>query len=607
MNHFVVLERVGARSIVVVDPAVGRRKITSSELSKSFSGVALELTPSLEFKPSDERQKVRIGSLIGSVTGLYRALTTVFIFALLLEMIALLSPLLNQWMVDDALAALDADLVTSLVFGFGLLLVLQTMIGLARSWTMIYLSTHLNLQWSANIFLHLLNLPETWFQHRSLGDIASRFSALGAIQGTLTSGVIGAILDGIMAIATIYMMFVYSVQLAIVVSCAVLMYALLRALSYSPFRQAGYEGLILSAREQSYFLESIRAAQAIRLFNYQKARQSRWTNLRVDVLNRALRTQRFATLFGLANTAIFGVQNLLVFWIGARQIMSSNGAFTVGMLLAFQGYAGQFTGRLSACIDRAIDMFMLSLHSERLGDIVLTERVDLKQLSGSTPSLPHYQIELVDAGFRYGPDEPWVFRQLNVTITPGEHVAITGTSGCGKSTLAKVILGLLELSEGRLIIGGRDVTQVPLQIDGIVGTVMQEDMLLSGSLLDNISFFDDQVSMERVERAASLAQISDDIEALPMKYLTLVGEAGGTLSGGQKQRILLARALYREPKVLILDEATSHLDTGNEARVNAAISQLCITRISIAHRLETINSADRVIRLPIEDVSLPDK
>jgi ATP-binding cassette subfamily B protein RaxB len=252
-------------------------------------------------------------------------------------------------------------------------------------------------------------------------------------------------------------------------------------------------------------------------------------------------------------------------------------------------------------------MFMLSLHGERLGDIVLTERVDLKQLPGSAPSLPHYRIELVDAGFRYGPDEPWVFRQLNVSIAQGEHVAITGISGCGKSTLAKVILGLLELSEGRLIIGGKDVTEAPLQIDGIVGTVMQEDMLLSGSLLDNISFFDDQASMERVERAATLAQISDEIEALPMKYLTLVGEAGGTLSGGQKQRVLLARALYREPKVLILDEATSHLDTRNEARVNAAISQLRMTRISIAHRQETINSADRVIRLPLENVSIPNK
>jgi len=200
--------------------------------------------------------------------------------------------------------------------------------------------------------------------------------------------------------------------------------------------------------------------------------------------------------------------------------------------------------------------------------------------------------------FRYAEGEPWVLRDCTLTIEPGEHVAICGPSGCGKSTLLKLMLGLLKPDEGDIRIGGVSLKQLgPSQYRALIGTVMQNDALMAGSLAENIACFDPVLDQARVEAVAALAQIHEEIVAMPMGYQTLVGDMGSTLSGGQRQRILLARALYKQPMILALDEATSSLDADNERHVNQAVKTLPLTRITIAHRQETINAAQRVIVL----------
>jgi ATP-binding cassette subfamily B protein RaxB len=271
---------------------------------------------------------------------------------------------------------------------------------------------------------------------------------------------------------------------------------------------------------------------------------------------------------------------------------------TVGMLFAFISYKGQFTGRVSALINYAVELKMLSLHAERLADIALEppERSD---------DLPHNElahldssIELRNVSFRYGEGEPWILRNANFRIEAGESVAVTGPSGAGKTTLLKLALGLLKPSEGEVLYGGMPVRQLGLaNFRRQIGTVMQEDALLTGSLADNIAFFDVQPDQARIEACARLAQLHADICRMPMGYQTLVGDLGSGLSGGQKQRLLLARALYKQPRVLALDEATSHLDLGNERAVTAALSELPLTRLVIAHRPETIAGAQRVVQL----------
>ncbi|MDP2369879.1 peptidase domain-containing ABC transporter [Rhodoferax sp.] len=612
LNHFVVLKKVGRGNITILDPAVGERRLPMAEVSRHFTGVALELTPNADFKPADQHQRVALSALTGKVLGLKRSLLQIFAVAVVLELFALAAPLLNQLVVDDAIATHDADLLSVLIIGFAMLLVIQTAVGLARSWMVMVLGQSLALQWASNVFAHLVKLPVEYFEKRHLGDVVSRFGAVGAIQKTLTTSVIEAVLDGIMGLAALGMMLLYSFKLTAVVVGSVVVYGLLRWVAYRPFRDAAAERLIVAARENTHFLETLRAITPLKLFGREQERRARWQNLLVEVQNRDLRTAKMNIGFSTANTFVFGIENLLVFWIGAGLVMQAGSpgagaasAFTIGMLFAFISYKGQFTGRVSALINYAVEIKMLSLHAERLGDIVLTpaEKDDVP-----SNDLAHLQpsIELRGVSFRYGEGEPWVLKDTNLTLPAGQSVAIVGASGCGKTTLLKVLLGLLAPQEGEVLYGGIPVKQLGVQnYRRRIGTVMQEDVLLAGSIADNISFFDVQANDEAIQACAQVAAVHEDIARMPMGYQTLVGDMGSSLSGGQKQRLLLARALYKKPKVLALDEATSHLDIANEQRVTQALSQLPLTRIIVAHRPETIAGAQRVVSLQAGRVVAP--
>jgi ATP-binding cassette subfamily B protein RaxB len=595
-NHFVVLRKVRGDTVFIHDPATGVRTLPLEVAGKHFTGVALELAPTTEFKQADVKRKVSLRSLIGKVAGLWTSLGMVLAMAIALELFGLVAPMFNQWIVDEAMVSGDRPLLNVLVLGFGLMLVIQTAVSVARGWTLMYLCTHLNLQWAANVFSHLLHLPMRWFEKRHLGDVVSRFGSIGTIQRTLTTTSIAAILDGLMAVATIAVMFFYSPNLSIVVLVAVTLYGGLRAAAYGPLRRAGQEGLILAAKEQSYFLETIRAVQAIKLFGRELDRRGRWLNLMVDSINRGVRSQKLMLGFGIANTFVFGMVNLTLFWLGARMVLDH--AFTLGMLFAFTSYAGQFSGRMSSLIDKYVEFKMLSLHGERLADIVLEEtEEEVAQPDLPLDTLPA-RIELIDVGFRYSDGDAWVLRHVNLTVEAGEAMALVGPSGCGKTTLIKLILGLLVPNEGEIRYGGVPVHHLGNRAyRSVIGVVMQNDQLMAGSLADNISFFDAEKDTARIETCARMAAVHDDIAAMPMGYHTLTGDMGTTLSGGQKQRILLARALYRAPKVLVLDEATSHLDVERERHVNQAIGSLAITRICVAHRPETIAMAEREVRM----------
>jgi ATP-binding cassette, subfamily B, bacterial CvaB/MchF/RaxB len=444
-------------------------------------------------------------------------------------------------------------------------------------------------------------LPVDFFEKRHLGDIVSRFGSVGAIQRTLTTSVIEAILDGIMSVAALGMMLLYSPMLTAVVLIAVAAYALLRWAAYRPFRDATAERLVVAARENTHFLESLRAIVPLKLFGREQERRARWQNLLIEVQNRDVRTAKMSIAFSTANTFIFGLENLVVLWLGAGLVMQTStqgqAVFTIGMLFAFISYKGQLTGRMTALINFAVDIKMLGLHAERLADIALAEP---EKDTVPDNALDHLQprIELRNVSFRYGEGEPWILKDTSLVLEPGESVAIVGPSGCGKTTLLKIILGLRKPVEGEVLYGGLPVRQLGLQnYRRLIGTVMQEDTLLAGSIADNISFFDVHSDVARVDECAKLAAVHDDIVRMPMGYQTLVGDMGSSLSGGQKQRVLLARALYKQPKVLALDEATSHLDIANEKQVTQALSKMQITRIIVAHRPETIAGAQRVVVL----------
>ncbi len=600
--------RLYVPSAVVLDPAIGERKFTLAQLSKHFTGVALELSPTPGFTPRDEKQRVGLRQLMGRVVGLKRQMLQVFCISLGLQLCALVSPLYVQWVVDHALTSGDKDLVTLLSIGFMLLVFVEVGIGALRSWVVLRMGTEVGVQWSINVFAHLLRLPQAYFEKRHLGDIVSRFGSVASIQHTLTTSFIEGVIDSILALLTLGLMWMYSPLLSVIVLFSVFAYALLRISAYPALRQATEEKIVLAAKQQSNFLESTRGIQAIKLFVRESQRQVLWHNHMIDSTNRLIKTQRFMLGYELAEGLLSGVANVAVIWMGAELILSN--AFSIGMLFAFVSYKGVFTTRMMGLVGKGIEVKMLGLQTERLADIVLTPKetnIGKNPVKGApsaavaTPTqfLPPGPLRFENISFRYSELDPCVLKDLTLELAAGQSIAIVGPSGCGKTTLAKLVLGLLHPSSGHILKGQTDITTLRLSAwRSRVNAVMQDDQLFAGSIADNITFFDESPNQERLEHVARLACIHDDIEKMSMGYNTLVGDMGTALSGGQKQRILLARALYGEPEVLVLDEATSHLDVALEKAINQAIQALTITRIVIAHRPETIAACDVVLNLP---------
>jgi len=597
LNHFVVLVEVRRNVAVIHDPARGVRRLPMSEVSKHFTGIAMELVPAADFRPKVEKQHISLEQLLGRVTGLKRSLIQIFVLALALEGFMLLAPFFLQWVVDSVLVSADRDLLVTLGIGFGLLVLIQVATGAVRSWAVLYLSSTLNLQWLSNVFAHMMRLPVSWFEKRHTGDVMSRFNAIQHIQQTMTTSFIEAVLDGLLVMLTLGMMFVYSATLSGIAIGCVAVYALLRWAFFRPLRDATEESIVHDAKRETHFLESLRGVQSIKLFNRQEDRQSQFMNRVVDAMNANLATRKLDLMFGVIHKLVFGLERIAVIWVGALLVMDHR--FSVGMLFAFFAYKEQFAVRVSGLIDKLVELKMLRLQGERLADIVLS--APEAEVGGGRDVRERKvepRLELQNISFRYSDSEPDVLADLSFTIEPGESVAIVGPSGCGKTTLLKLMLGIHIPQAGEMKVGGVPLNQLGLRAwREMIGTVMQDDQLFAGSITDNICFFDAQPDPEWAEECAQLAAVHDEIVAMPMGYHTLIGDMGASISGGQKQRILLARALYKRPKILFLDEATSALDVDRERLVNQAIKQLELTRVIVAHRPETIASAGRVIVL----------
>ena len=596
LSHFVVLTEVKGQTAFILDPKLGRRTMRLKDLSVHFTGVALEITPSDQFKPQTERRRIGLRQLMGRMPGLGRVLAQLFLLGAVLEVFAIVSPLFMQLVVDQAIVAEDRDLLNVLALGFMLLTLIQVGVTVLRSWAGLYLDTTLNLHLLTRLFTHLVQLPMSFFSRRHVGDVVSRFNSLDTIRRTVTTTFLDILVDGLMAVATAVMMFIYSVKLGAIVCGATALYAVLRTARYRPLREISEDQIVCAAKQQTNFLETVRGIQSVKLFNREAQRGLLYQNLAVDAFNAGIRVQKLRMLFTALNRVLFGAENIVVVWLGAALVLDQQ--FSVGMLFAFISYKSQFESRMSSLIDSAIDFKMLELHTGRVADIALTEPEPEMPGAALPPALTHWDIEVRNLNVRYADSEPFVLRNVNLRVEEGESVAVVGPSGCGKTTLLRTMLGLLPATEGEILIGGASLARLgTAYYRTLIGTVMQDDKLFSGSIADNITFFDSAPDMTRVKHCAELAAIHDDVLAMPMGYHTLIGDMGTVLSGGQKQRVLLARALYKEPKILLLDEATSHLDVPREKQVSEAIKQLRLTRVIVAHRPETIASADRVFVL----------
>jgi ATP-binding cassette subfamily B protein RaxB len=629
MNHFVVLTKVKGKTLTIHDPALGERKLSFAEASKCITGIALEVTPSDTFSPKKSSPRFGLSQFFTRTTGFKRNLLTLFSLSIVLQLFALASPYYMQTVVDDVLIYSNDALLKALAIGFALLLVMETFTSGIRKFVILSVSSRLQLQMSASVFKHLLSLPLDYFDKRHIGDLVSRFGSLASIREFLTTGVVTALLDGLMAIITLAVMILYSPKLTLVVVAIMLAYLAIRFGLLPVTKRLTTERISLAASEQSHFMESVRAILPIRVYGQEVQRHGQWQNKLVATLNKDITLGKINIGSALANQFLFGAENLVVVYIGASLVME--GALSIGMLLAFMAYKTRFVNALDGVVNKVIELKMLGVHFNRLSDILLTPAQQQPRLRNSSEGsfdaqgtlyaksgLPNsftpnslspkvsapdnastvsctgaqedaIAIKATALSYRYSETNAWVFKNLTLSVNNGEIVAIIGDSGCGKSTLLKCLMGLYPISEG--------VIEHPGIKKPVIASVLQEDACLSGTIAQNICCFEEAPNLKKMVYVAQLACIHQDIMHMPMQYHSLVGDMGSSLSGGQKQRLLLARALYQEPDILFLDEASSHLDMENEAQINHHLKSLNMTRIIVAHRPQSIAMADKVYRL----------
>ena len=597
-NHFVVLIRVRGRRIIIHDPAVGRRNVPVQEVNKRFTGIVLESWPTGSFEQKTERARVRIWDLLRRTDGFAAVATQVLTMSLILELIGLAIPIGFQLVLDDVVVSDDRDLLTLIALGLGLVLALRALMDFVRSWAIMVAGSGLTLQWKLSLFRHLLLLPLSFFERRHAGDLASRFGSIDRIQQTLSTASISPVVDGVMAFVLVGIMWLYDPWLAGLAIVTTGIYALTRCLAYRLYRRANEEAVVYAASESSHFFESLRGMASIKALAIGDRRQGIWNNYLVDRVGAELRVGKIDLIFTISSTFLFGLDRVAMIFFGARAVMG--GTLSVGMLVAFLAYKDQFSQRVGKCLDTIVHLGTLTVHGERIADIALaeTEQGDTSHTGGLAATITSAKAGLSARGisFRYSDYEARVIADFDLDVAPGECVAIAGPSGAGKTTLLKILAGLLRPTAGTVLIN-----DVPLQAIGLeayraqIGCVLQDDRLFAGSIAENIASFSPSPDPERIQQAARFAAIHEEIVRMPMGYETLVGDMGSSLSGGQMQRVVLARALYRGPRILLLDEATSHLDEENERTINQAIRLLPISRVIVAHRRSTLDMADRIV------------
>ncbi|MBC8945134.1 peptidase domain-containing ABC transporter [Xenorhabdus indica] len=596
MNHFVVLVSVKKNKITIHDPAFGQRIMSTQEFSKHFTGIALELWPGNDFTPVKKQNRLRIISLLNNIQGIKSALGKIFFLSVVIEAINILLPVGTQLVMDHVIIAQDHSLLTIICCGLLFFILFRVSVSTLRSWVSITMEAFVDVQWKSGVFDHLMKLPLAYFEKRKLGDIQSRFGSLNIIRTTFTQNIVNGIIDTIMLISVFVMMLLYGNWLVWIVSGFTIIYIIVRFLTYQYYRQLSEEQIVKEARANSHFMETLYSINTLKALGLCETRAKSWLNLNIDTLNSNTKLSKISSIFNIINVFITTCEQIIILWLGASLVIDNQ--MTLGMFVAFNAYRGQFADRASNLIDMAIKLRMLNLHNERIADIVLSEPEREAPAREIGVSGQPVDLTVHDLHYQYDSLSKPVISGFNLNVKAGESVAIVGPSGAGKTTLMKLMSGLLEPDKGTILMNGLDINVIGLNnYRKCIACVLQDDKLLSGSIAENISGFEPSPDIYLIQECAKRCSIHDDILLMPMGYETLIGELGNGLSGGQIQRLLIARALYRRPSILFMDEATSHLDLTNEAYINESISALNITRIIIAHRPSTIKFADRVISI----------
>lgn len=593
-NHFVVLDKVRGQSVDIVDPALGRRTVPLQIFRTSFTGVALtfEVTSSFEMATSSRRAP-RLGSWLSQILEKRALLGRVLLTSLVLQLAGAIVPLMTGAVIDRVVPQQDSGLLWVLLIGYAIFQACSILASFVRAHLLIYLRTEIESDFTFRFLDHLIDLPFSFFQQHSSGDLMMRLGSNSVLKEILTSASLSTILDGAVAILYLVLLFITSIPLTVVVLVLAISRFILLAIVRWRQKRFLEESLENQAQSQSAQIELLGSMETLKAMGIEQKVAASWGDIFVNGLNIAVRRGRLEALFdGLLN--FLGTGNTFVFLFYATHLVLT-GKMTLGTSVAYSALAAGFLNPLNTLVGTLLSLQTVDVYMERLNDVLENPS---EYSSGSTSKLVRVagDINLSNVGFAYSRDAEMVLKDISLDIPRGARVAIVGQTGCGKSTLARLVAGLYDPTNGSVFFDGSDVRTLDRRsVRQHIGYVTQDVQLFGGSIRRNITLANSSATLDQIVRAARIAAVHDDIMAMPMGYETILSDRGQSLSGGQRQRLAIARAVLANPQILVLDEATSHLDAITEQLVIEGIAELSCTQIVVAHRLSTVQSADLIL------------
>ncbi len=515
-----------------------------------------------------------------------------------IQIVALATPLGTQVIIDKVVVHHTTSTLIVVAMALCIFMVFNAVMSWVRQYLVLHTGNRIDGLLAYKVFTHLLHLPIRYFEHRPTGAVVARLQGVETIREFLTSSLITLLLDLPFLIVFLGIMFWYNWQLTLI-SLASLVLITIGSLVVTPLlRKRLNEQFLLGARNQAFLTEYVSNMETVKALQMEPVLEQKYGDYLAAYFKSAFNAKQLSNSYNVTANTVDQLQSLAIICVGAWIVMH-NSEFTIGMLVAFQMFSGRLSGPVLRLVGTYQEFQQANIAVQRLGDLMNapTEPYSLIPVRANTIK---GQLDFENISFRYSENHPWLYLQLDINIKPNKCTVITGPSGCGKSTLTKLMLGFLQPQEGSIKLDGKDIRYLSAnELRSVFGVVPQETALFSGTLYENLTLANPHASFEQIIMACELAGIHESIEQLPQAYQTILGEHGTGLSGGQKQRIAIARALLRQPGILIFDEAVSNLDSQSAEAVAQTINKLKgrVTIVFITHQLPRGLQVDEVIEL----------
>lgn len=605
-NHFVVVYDANQKHIWVSDPVKGHVKYTRREfmagwyLKNEEQGVLLALEPTADFKLSKqekEQEKNNLMSILRYFLPYEKHFSLIFFVMLMVTLLQGILPFISKAVIDIGINTSDVKFINMVLVGNICILLSVMAFNVVRDWILMHITARVNIALISDYLVKLMKLPVTFFENKLLGDILQRAQDHERIRSFIMNNSLSLIFSTFTFVLFSIILLIYNSVIFCIFAAGSILYVIWVLLFLGVRKKLDWQYFELVSRNQSYWVETVSAIQDIKIYNYERARRWKWEEIQARLYHVNKRVLAVTNMQNLGAQFIESIKNMAITFFCATAVI--DGGITFGVMISTQFIIGMLNGPLVQFINFMVSAQYAKISFLRMNEIRQLDDEDELLSVGTTTILPEKgNLILKNVMFQYAPHLPMVLTNINLFIPENKVTAIVGSSGCGKSTLLKLLVRLYKPSYGSVNMGGMNVTALNLRKwRDMCGVVMQDGKIFSDTIKNNIVLDDEHVDEEQLVKCCQIAQIKSEIDQMPRGFDTEIGEQGRGLSGGQKQRLLIARALYRNPKYLFLDEATNALDTVNEQKIVQALNGAFENRtvVIIAHRLSTIRHADQIV------------